>query len=141
MRFEPEVAARLSAWASAHPGLSLSSAANRLVDEALRMQEHPGIVFRPGASGRRAGVAAGPDVWEVVRSVRSARLAEPDLTEPQILHLVADNTGLSPHAINVAVGYWSSYPEEIDAELLADEAATELAESAWLRRETLLRRP
>jgi hypothetical protein len=28
--------------------MSLSSAANRLVDEALRMAEHPGVIFRPG---------------------------------------------------------------------------------------------
>jgi hypothetical protein len=31
--------------------MSLSSAANRLVDEALRMGEHPGVVFRPGPAG------------------------------------------------------------------------------------------
>ncbi len=46
MRLDPGVAARLSSWASAHPGLSLSSAINRLVDEALRAEEHPGIMFR-----------------------------------------------------------------------------------------------
>jgi hypothetical protein len=42
--------------------MSLSSAANRLVDEALRMNEHPGIVFRAGPTGRRAALAAGPGV-------------------------------------------------------------------------------
>ena len=41
---------------AANPGMSLSSAANRLVDEALRMNEHPGIVFGPGPTGRRAGL-------------------------------------------------------------------------------------
>lgn len=30
------------------------------------MEAHPGIVFRDGPSGRRAGTAAGPDVWAVV---------------------------------------------------------------------------
>lgn len=45
----------------------MSSAANRLADEALRMSEHPGIVFRPGPTGRRAGLVADPDVWKVIR--------------------------------------------------------------------------
>lgn len=141
VRFDPGVAARLTSWASTHPGLSISSAANRLVDEALRMQEHPGIVFRPGATGRRAGLAAGPDVWEVVRSVRSARGAEPELSEADLLRLVGENTGLTERSITVAVEYWAAYPEDIALELDADAAAAEQAESAWLRRQELLRRP
>lgn len=138
VRFDPEVIARLASWASAHPGLSLSSAANRLVDEALRAEEHPGIVFRPGATGRRAGLVTGPDVWEVVRSVRSARYAEPELTEEDILHLVARNTGVPVRLIQVAVRYWSNYPDEIDAEIHANEAAEERAEVAWRRQQELL---
>src|ERR1700684_647649 len=47
------------------PRQSLSSAANRLVDEALRTSERAVITFRPGPTGRRAGLASGPDVWEV----------------------------------------------------------------------------
>jgi hypothetical protein len=30
------------------------------------MEEHPGIAFRDGPSGRRAALAGGPDVWEVI---------------------------------------------------------------------------
>ncbi len=30
------------------------------------MAEHPGVVFRDGPTGRRAGLAAGPDVWEII---------------------------------------------------------------------------
>jgi hypothetical protein len=73
VRFDPAVADRLSSFAAANPGMSLSSAANRLVDEALRTSEHPGIMFRPGPTGRRAGLAGGPDVWEIVRAIRSGR--------------------------------------------------------------------
>lgn len=138
VRFDPDVVARLVSWASAHPGLSLSSAANRLVDEALRSEEHPGIVFRPGATGRRAGLVGGPDVWEVVRAVKSAREAEPELPERDILELVAGNTGVSLRLIGVAVRYWANYPEEIDAEIQAGEAAAEQAEVAWRRRQELL---
>lgn len=81
VRFDMAVAERLSAFVVANPGVSLSSAANRLADEALRMNGHPGTVFRPGPAGRRAGLAGGPDAWEAVRAVKSARAAEPGLGE------------------------------------------------------------
>src|ERR1039457_4808289 len=94
-RFGTEVAARLASFTSSHPGLSLSAAANLLVDEGLRLTEHPGIAFRDGPTGRRAALAAGPDVWEVVRAVRSARLAEPELDEDDVLSLVVEDTGVT----------------------------------------------
>jgi len=141
VRFDPDVAARLSAWATTQPGLSLSSAANRLVDEALRAEEHPAIAFRPGATGRRAGLVAGPDVWEVVRSVRSARAAEPELDQAAIVDLVARNSGLAAAQVETAIGYWAAYPAEIDTEIAAADAAEDAAEAAWLRRQELLSRP
>ena len=72
VRFDTPVAERLASFVAANPGMTLSSAANRLVDGALRMSEHAGIMFRPGPTGRRAALAGGPDVWEVVRAVKSA---------------------------------------------------------------------
>src|SRR5260370_35708798 len=92
VRFDAPVAERLASFAAANPGMSLSSAANRLGDEALRMSEHPGIMFRPGPTGRRAPLAGGPDVWEVVRAIKSARVAEPEIADDGLLGLVADNT-------------------------------------------------
>jgi hypothetical protein len=138
VRFDISVAERLSAFVTANPGMSLSSAANRLVDEALRISEHPGIVFRPGPTGRRAGLASGPDVWEVVRAIKSARTAEPDLAENDLLAMVADNTGIPVRLIRIAVRYWASYPEEIDAEITAADTAEDLAEDAWRRERHLL---
>jgi hypothetical protein len=138
VRFDITVAERLSAFVTANPGMSLSSAANRLVDEALRISEHPGIVFRPGPTGRRAGLASGPDVWEVVRAIKSARTAEPGLAEDDLLALVADNTGTPVRLLRIAVRYWASYPEEIDAEITAADTAEDLAEEAWRRERQLL---
>ncbi len=43
------------------------------MDEGLRMDEPPGIVFRDGPPGRRAALAAGPDVWEVMTMVANTR--------------------------------------------------------------------
>jgi hypothetical protein len=137
VRFDAAVAERLSSFVAANPGMSLSSAANLLVDEALRMSEHPGIVFRPGPTGRRAGLVGGPDVWEVVRAVKSARAHESDLAEDDVLTLIAENTGIPVRLIRVAVRYWASYPDEIDAEIAAAEAADDAAEGAWRRERQL----
>jgi hypothetical protein len=138
VRFDDPVAGRLASFVAANPGMSLSSAANRLVDEALRVSEHPGITFRPGPTGRRAGIAGGPDVWEVVRAVRSARSAEPGLAEDDLVALVAGNTGTPPRLIRVAITYWASYPDEIDAEITAASTAEAAAEDAWRRERRLL---
>jgi hypothetical protein len=140
VRFDAPVAERLASFAAANPGMSLSSAANRLVDEALRMSEHPGIMFRPGPTGRRAALAGGPDVWELVRAVKSARAAEPELADDGLLGLVADNTGTPLRLIRAAVRYWASYPGEVDAEISAADAAEHAAEQAWNREHQLLGR-
>jgi hypothetical protein len=138
VRFDMAVADRLAVFVSINHGLSLSSAANMLVDEGLRMMEHPGVVFRPGPTGRRAGLALGPDVWEIVRAVKSARAAEPDLAEHDLLAMVAENTGVTTRLTRVAIGYWAAYPDEVDAEIVAADAAEENAEKAWRRERDLL---
>jgi hypothetical protein len=138
VRFDPPVADRLISFVAANPGMSMSSAANRLVDEALRMTEHPGIVFRVGPTGRRAALAGGPDVWEVIRAVKSARMAEPELDSNDLLSLVSGNAGVTTHLLNIAVRYWAAYPDEVDAEIAAADSAEETAEQAWLRERELL---
>jgi hypothetical protein len=138
VRFDPPVAERLASFVAANPGMSLSSAANRLVDEALRMAEHPGVIFRPGPTGRRAALAGGPDAWEVVRAVKSAHAAEPGLDRDALLKLVSDNTGIALRLITTAVRYWAAYPAEVDAEIAAAGVAEEAAEQAWLRERQLL---
>jgi len=118
--------------------MSLSSAANRLVDESLRMAEHPGVIFKPGPTGRRAALAGGPDVWEIIRAIGSARAAEPGLNSDDLLSLVSDNTGVALHLLTTAVRYWAAFPAEVDAEIAAADAAEEAAERAWLRERQLL---
>jgi len=138
VRFDAAVVDRLASFVAAHPGMSLSSAANQLVDEALRMSEHPGVVFRAGPTGRRASVAGGPDVWEAVRGIKSARASEPGLTEDAVLGLVAGNTGVPVRLLRIAIRYWASYPGEIDSEIAAAQTAEDAAEHAWQRERKLL---
>src|SRR6266705_6066498 len=113
VRFDTAVAERLASFVAANPGMSLSSAANRLVDEALRMAEHPGVIFQSGPTGRRAALAGGPDVWEVIRAIKSAHSAEPRLNSDDLISLVSDNTGIALRLVNTVVRYWAAYPSEV----------------------------
>src|SRR5665213_3000505 len=73
VRFPDEVARRLRRRGGG-TGEATSGLVVRLVDDGIRMAEHPGVVFRDGPTGRRAGLAAGPDVWEVISALRSTGL-------------------------------------------------------------------
>jgi len=138
VRFDEGVGARLASFAAAHPGLSRSAAANLLVDEGLRMAEQPGVVFRDGPTGRRAGLVGGPDVWEVIRAVKSARAAESNLADDDLVGLVAENAGVPGRLVTIAVRYWASYPDEVEAQVAAADAAESSAEVAWQREQDLL---
>lgn len=115
IRFDEPVTERLASYVARHPGSTRSSVAARYVDEGLRMDEHPGILFRDGPAGRRATLVGGPDVWEVVRAAQAARAAEPELSESELLSLLEDNTGVPQRMIRVALAYWAAYPDEVDA--------------------------
>jgi hypothetical protein len=69
----------------------------------MRLEEHPGIIVRDGPSGPRAVLIGGPDVWEVVRVVKSARAAEPGLDADAVVRLAAETMGLSPDRMRVAL--------------------------------------
>ena len=57
IRFDADTLEALAAFAARHAGLSISSAAALLVEEGLRMDAHPGVVFQEGPTGRRLPVA------------------------------------------------------------------------------------
>jgi hypothetical protein len=138
IRFEEAVLDKLAKFVQEHPGLSASAAVNLLVSEALRMEEHPGVLFRTGPSGRRAVIVGGPDVWEVIRAVKATRDADPESAPEEIVQMVAEYSGLPEQQVRIAIGYWSAYPEEIDTQIdLADARARE-AEERWRRERDLL---
>ena len=138
VRLDPDVDRRLRSYAERHAGRSASSTVARLVDEGLRMEDFPGVVFVDGPSGRRARLVGGPDVWEVVRAVRAARAAEPDLGEAALVELVAASSGVPELRVRLAVAYWAAYPSEVEAFLTYAEQVEADALAAWERSRDLL---
>lgn len=100
--------------------------ATTLLEEGLRMEEHPGIVFRPGPSGRRAGLAGGPDVWEVARVFQGA-----DQLDGEIIQRAAALTGLEPTLVVTALRYYLDYKDEIDTWIRRLDAEALKAEASW----------
>lgn len=138
VRFDESVLKRLRAFVSSHAGHTLSSAANALVDESLRSQAHPMVFFWDGPAGRRARLHGGPDVWEVVRAVRSTREVEPNLTADEIVELVHENHGVEPTAVRAALSYWAEFPAEVDEFITSAEETEERLHAAWCKQQALL---
>lgn len=118
--------ARLRRHAAAATGANTSALAQRLVDEGLRMVEHPGIIFKDGPIGRRAALAYGPDVWEIIKF-----LHEIDERGAAALDAAAEVFALDANRITTAIGYYGDYREEIEAEIENAEEASMRAERAW----------
>jgi hypothetical protein len=131
-RLPDDLLARVDAEAIA-TGTSVTSLVTSLLDEGLKSRRFPGVVYRNGPAGRRAGLARGPDVWEVIRAVRSA----PGRGERR-LHVVAESSGVALDEVRLAVEFYAAFPDEIDARIAADEQAQLELRQAIDRRERLL---
>jgi hypothetical protein len=119
-RFSAEIVDMLDAR-SEHLGQSKARVAERLIEEGLRTEELPGIVFRSGPTGRRAGVAGGPDVWEIARDLKLA--AGEGASDP--IGAVARASGLDPSMVALAASYYAAYPDDIEERIRMNEQAAE----------------
>jgi hypothetical protein len=50
-------------------------------------------------------LAGGPDAWEVIRAIKSAHAAEPELTSDDLVTLVSNNSGIALRLVSTAVRY------------------------------------
>ncbi len=128
----PEVLDRLKTEARVR-NVSTSALAEELIEEGLRARRHPLIVFRDGASGRRAGLAGGPDVWEVIGG-----LVGRDVPPDDRMNRAAEHLGLSRRQVDAALDYYADFTAEIDEEIAENVAAAVELEAAWRRRQGLL---
>jgi len=99
-------------------GMSVTALVATVLDEGLKTTHFPGIVYRDGPTGRRAGLAGGPDVWEIVRDLKHARGAG-----EQRVQALAQQLGLPPQRIRLALDFCAAFPEEIEDRIAADERA------------------
>jgi hypothetical protein len=99
--------------AAAATGERPASLSVRLIDEGLRMAEHPGIAFHDSpAHGRVASIAGGPDVAEVIDVLTGLESQGDDRVAE-----TAEWFGIHPSRVRAAMGYYTAFREEIDHQL------------------------
>ena len=118
---------------SALAGTNKSRLAERYVDEGTRMDEHPGILFRGGPAGRRAALAGGPDVWELISTLRGGK-KQGDAAVAAVAELLS----LTEQQVRTAVRYYGAYSEEIDERIRRNVEEADAAEAAWRREQAAL---
>ena len=131
-RWDAGVVERLSRR-SELDGTNKSRLAERYVDEGTRMDEHPGVVFRGGPTGRRAALAGGPDVWEVMATLQGGKARG-----EEAIAAAAELLNLTDSQVRVAVRYYGAYPEGIDERIKRNVEEADAAEAAWLREQAAL---
>ena len=124
--------ARLASRA-AREGMTATALLGQLIVEGIDQLDYPGIIFRGPAHDRRAALAAGPDVWEIV-----ARLQELDGREEQRISLLSAESELHPRLIRVALDYAADHVDEVRARIDRNRAMAERSRRTSEQREALL---
>ncbi|MGQ0465281.1 MAG: ribbon-helix-helix protein, CopG family [Sporichthyaceae bacterium] len=132
IRLSDEVRARLADRA-AREGSTVSELIERYAVEGLAADAHPGIVFRPGPSGRRAALAGGPDVWEIVSALRHTKGSE-----TKRVAALASEFGIHERHVVMALDYAAAHRDEIEARVEANDRALAEIERLAAERSRLL---
>ena len=123
---------RLAARA-AREGMTATALLDQLIVEGIDQLDYPGIIFRGPARDRRAALAAGPDVWEIV-----ARLQELDGSEEQRVSLLSAESDLHPRLIRIALDYAAEHADEVRTRIDRNRAMAERSHRTSKQREALL---
>jgi uncharacterized protein (DUF433 family) len=96
-------------------GHDFSTIAKDLLSEAVKMRRCPGVTFADGVTGRRARISGtGLEVWEIVATYKSVK--------NNFGRLQRAYHWLTEQQLRAAIGYYSSYPEEIDRQIEQNES-------------------
>lgn len=106
--------------------------ARTLIDEGLRRERHPAIVFRDGPAGRRAAIEGRRvDVWQVMET---AWASDSNVDES------AGYLGLRPDQVRAAIAYYAEFPDEIDNWVQRNRDEADRLRAQWEREQASVRR-
>jgi uncharacterized protein (DUF433 family) len=107
-----------------------SDLARALLDEGLRREKHPGIVFRTTPSGREAALEGRRlYVWQVMETVRAS---DGNVDES------AEYLAVRPDQVRSALDYYAEYGPEIDQLIHENRQETTQARERWERQQQAL---
>ena len=131
-RISDTARARLASRA-AREGMTATALLDQLIIEGIDQLDYQGIIFRGPAHDRRAALAAGPDVWEVV-----ARLQELEGSEEQRISLLSAESDLHPRLIRIALDYAAEHSGEVRERIDRNRDMAERSRRTAQEREALL---
>lgn len=85
-----------------------------------RMDEFRGIVFRDGPTGRRAALAGGPDVWELMLTLKGGQARG-----EKAIAATAEFLNLTESQVRTAACYYDAFPDEIDQRIALNTAVAD----------------
>jgi hypothetical protein len=118
---------------AAREGMTATALLDQLIVEGTDQLDYPGIIFRGPAHDRRAALAAGPDVWEVV-----ARLQELEGSEEHRIGLLAAESDLHPRLIRIALDYAAEHVDDVRELIDRNRNMAERSRAMARQRESLL---
>ena len=128
-RFEPRLLADLQRQAE-EAGESVTTLAERYLDEGLRHDAHPLIVFRSGARGRRAALAGTRlDVAQVIETVKASENSSA---------AAAEYLAIPEPWVMACVRYYADFTDEVDTWIERLHTVAEREEDAWRRMQAAL---
>lgn len=87
------------------------------------MADHPGIIFREAASGRRPALMGHRlDVSQVIETVKA---------EGGDAQAAAEYFGVNPALVRAAISYYGEYRGEVESWIERERVISEEAETAW----------
>ncbi|MGO8959056.1 MAG: hypothetical protein ACLQFR_17060 [Streptosporangiaceae bacterium] len=119
---------------AAHDGVTATALLDQLIVEGIDQLDYPGVIFRGPVHDRRAALAAGPDVWEIV-----ARLQELDGPEERRIAVLSEESELHPRLIRVALDYAADHADDVRDRINRNRATAERSRKAARQRQVLLR--
>ncbi len=118
---------------AARDGVTATSLLEQLILEGIEQLDYPGVIFRGPAHDRRAALAAGPDVWEII-----GRLQELDGPEEQRISILSEESDLHPRLIRAALDYAAEHAREIRERVVRNRAMAERSRTTAQQRRALL---
>ncbi|HEU5251898.1 MAG TPA: hypothetical protein VFU16_01050 [Solirubrobacterales bacterium] len=97
------------------------------------MEGFRGIVFRDGPTGCRAALVGGPDIWEVMATLKSGKARG-----EEAIAATGELLNLTDCQVRTAARYYGAFPDEIDRRIILDTADADEAEAAWQRQQAAL---
>jgi len=110
---------------------SRNALADRLLGEALRLEQHPLIRFHRGAGGRRQPLVVGTRLY-VHQVISTIRASNGDIAE------AADYLGVPPRLARAALEYYAEFSDEVDEDAAAAERAERSEHDRWERQQRAL---